>query len=126
MKIVFDSTILVDEARGYEPAVDLVKKVAQKEIEGRISGITEGELLSGKACKNEDVAKKTLDTLYLFTKVEVDNKILQKAAEFRRKYDVSLLDSIIAATAFFQECKLWTKNKKDFERIKEIVAEEPY
>ena len=126
MIIVFDSTILVDESRNYLPAVKLVEKVAKKEIEGYISGVTEGEILSGKECKKEDVLQKTLDILYLFTKIEVDNKILQKAAEFRRNYDVSLLDSIIAATAFYQNCKVWTKNKRDFEKVKEIEVEEPY
>lgn len=126
MAIIFDSTILVDESRGYKPAVELLEKVARKEIEGFISGITEGELLSGDACRKEDVLEKTLNTLYLFTKIEVDNEILQKAAAFRRNYSISLSDAIIAATAFFQNAKLWTKNKKDFEKIKEIEIEEPY
>lgn len=126
MRIVFDTTILVDVSRNYKPAVELIEKVAKKEIEGFISGITEGEILSGKECKREDILKKTLDTLYLFTKIEIDDKILQKAAEFRRNYDIALLDTIIAATAFYQKCKLWTKNKKDFEKIKEIEIEEPY
>lgn len=126
MQIVFDTTVLVDESRNYKPAVELIEKVAKKEIEGFISKITEGEILSGKECKKEDVLKKTLDTLSLFTKIEIDDKILQKAAEFRRNYDTALLDTIIAATAFYQKCKLWTKNKKDFEKIKEIEVEEPY
>lgn len=126
METVFDTTVLVDESRGYKPAVELVKKVARKEIDGFISGITEGELLSGDACKKEEVLEKTLNKLYLFTKIEVDNKILQKAAEFRRNYNISLSDAIIAATAFHQKCRLWTKNKKDFEKIKEIDIEEPY
>ena len=54
----------------------------------------------------------------------MDNRILQKAGEFRRNYNVNLLDSIIAAT-FHEKC-IWTENKKDFEKIKEIKVEEPY
>lgn len=126
MKIIFDTSILVDESRNYQRAVELVEKVAKREIEGYISGVTEGEILSGKECKKENVLKKTLDLLYLFTKIEVDNKILQKAGEFRRNYDVGLLDAIIAATAFHLKCKIWTKNKRDFEKIKGIGVEEPY
>lgn len=126
MRVVFDTSILVDESRNYKPAVELIEKVAKKEIEGLISGITEGEVLVGKKCKHENVLKKTFDMLYLFTKIEVDNKILQKAGEFGRNYDVELPDAIIAATAFYQNCNVWTKNKKDFEKINEIEVEEPY
>lgn len=126
IRVIFDTSILVDDARNYQPAVRLVEKVARKKIEGYVSGITEAEILSGKDCKKQDTFKKTLDLLSLFTKAEVENQILQKAAEFRRNYDVKLLDAIIAATAFHQKCRLWTKNKKDFETIKEIEAEEPY
>lgn len=126
MKVIFDTSILVDETRKHKPAIEMVEKIAKKEIEGYISGITEGEMLSGEECKREEVIKTTLNLIYLFTKIEVDNKILQKAGEFRRNYDVPLDDCIIAATAFYQKCKLWTKNKKDFEKIKEIEVEEPY
>lgn len=83
MKVVFDTSILIDGIRNVVPATILIEKVAKKEIR----------------------LKETLELIFLFTKVEVDNKILQKAAE---------------------ECRLWTKNKKDFKRIKEIDAEEPY
>lgn len=126
MRVVFDTTILVDESRNFQPAVKLIEKVAKKEIDGLISGITEGELLSGRECKKEDVFNYTLDMLRLFTKIEIDNEILKKAGEFRRNYDVDLLDCIVAATADIQNVKLWTKNKKDFEKIKEVEVEEPY
>ncbi|MBI2076052.1 MAG: PIN domain-containing protein [Candidatus Aenigmarchaeota archaeon] len=126
MKIVFDTSILVDESRNYAPAVKLVEKVAKKEIEGCISGITEAEMLSGGNCKKEDVIRKTMDLLSLFTEIEIDKLILRKAAEFRRTYGTDLLDAIIAATAFHQNCRLWTKNKKDFEKIKDIKTEMPY
>lgn len=55
MEIVFDTGILVDEARNYKKAVKLVEKVAKKEIDGVISGITEGEMLSGKDRKKPSV-----------------------------------------------------------------------
>ncbi len=54
------------------------------------------------------------------------SSIARATGEFRRDYGSSLLDCKIAATAFHQKCKLRTKNKKDFEKIKEIEIEEPY
>ena len=70
--------------------------------------------------------KKAVDLILLFTKIEVNNQILQTAGEFRRNYDVQLPDAIIASTAFLQNAKLWTKNIEDFRKIKEIEVEEPY
>jgi predicted nucleic acid-binding protein len=61
----------------------------------------------------------------VFRKVELDNEIAKIAAEFRRKYGTSLLDSIIAATAYRETCPVLTKNLKDFERIKEVKFESP-
>ncbi|MBI2172604.1 MAG: PIN domain-containing protein [Candidatus Aenigmarchaeota archaeon] len=126
MRAVFDTGILVDESRGYAPAVELMTRMVKKEIAGLISMITEGEMLSGKDCSKENVMEKTLDLLGIFTKINISEKILRKAAEFRRNYDVSLIDCIIAATAFHENCILWTKNAKDFGKIKEIRVEEPY
>ena len=62
----------------------------------------------------------------LCRKENVHNEIAQKAGEPRRKYSMSLADCIIAATAYLLKCKVWTKNIKEFEKIKEIEAEEPY
>ena len=62
----------------------------------------------------------------LFTKFNLDNEISKKTGEFKRKYDILLDDCIIAATAFLQKCKIWTKDIKDFKKIKEIEVKEPY
>ena len=126
MIAVFDTGILVDESRGYAPAVELMKSVAKKEITGIISMITEGEMLSGKDCSKEDMMEKTMNFLGLFIRIDISKEILRKAAEFRRNYDVPLIDCIIASTAFHENCVLWTKNSKDFRKIKEVRAEEPY
>jgi predicted nucleic acid-binding protein len=64
--------------------------------------------------------KKILKFLSSFQKVNPNNKILQKAGEFRRKYNISLLDCIIAATAHYINAAILTKNEKDFLKIKEV------
>lgn len=126
MEIVFDTNILVDCLRNKKEAIELLTRVAKREIKGYISGITEAELLSGGECKNKRKKETIKNLVGLFEKIVPNNEITQTAGEFRRKYNLSLLDCIIGATAFIQRCKLWTKNIEHFTKIKEIKSEDPY
>jgi len=126
MKIVFDTTILVDCLRNYKEAVEAVKLVAKREVDGFISVITEAELYSGMDCRTSSGATAVASLISLFAKITLNNDIAQKAAEFRRNFNVEIPDAIIAATAFSQDAKVWTKNIEDFKPVKEIEVEEPY
>lgn len=126
MKIVFDTTILVDCLRNHKGAVEAVKLIAKREADGFISVITEAELYSGRDCSTPSGAATVASLITLFTKVNLSNDIAQKAAEYRRNFSAEIPDAIIAATAFSQDAKVWTKNIEDFKAIKEIKVEEPY
>ncbi len=119
MKVVIDTDIVIDVLRGFEPTKEMIKKLLEKN-ELIISGITEAEIFAGKDMEVEEKKKKIVKFLSRFKKINPDNKILQVAGEFRRRYKVSLLDCIIAATAYVHNAGLFTRNKKDFEKIKEI------
>ena len=105
---------------------NVIKKVEDGEIEGIISVVSEAELLSAKRCENEEERKKIEELLGIFRKIEFTNEIAKLAASFKRRYGVSLLDCIIAATAFKEGCEIFTKNLKDFKRIKGVKAIKPY
>ena len=126
MKKVFDTSILIDHLKGIKKACMLIKKVEDGEIEGIISVVSEAELLSAKRCENEEERKKIEELLGIFRKIEFTNEIAKLAASFKRRYGVSLLDCIIAATAFKEGCEIFTKNLKDFKRIKGVKAIKPY
>jgi predicted nucleic acid-binding protein len=119
MKIVVDSDVIIDAIRGVKTSANLLKELI-KENELFISGITEAEIFAGKNFENEDKKQKLLKFLSFFQKINPNNEILQKAGEFRRKYGISLLDCIIAATAYHINAELLTRNEKDFLKIKEI------
>lgn len=123
---VIDTAILIDHLRGFGPAKAIIRKIRSREITAYISSVTETEVFSGKDAKQEGKRQELGELIGLFEKVLLTNEIAQKAGELRRNYSIEIPDAIIAATAFHQKCKLWTKNKKDFEKIKEIEAEEPY
>ncbi|MBS3053154.1 MAG: type II toxin-antitoxin system VapC family toxin [Candidatus Aenigmarchaeota archaeon] len=123
---VIDTAILIDHLRGFEPAKVIIGKIRSKEITAYISSVTEAEVFSGKDAKQTSKRQELSELIGLFEKVLLTNEIAQKAGELRRNYSIEIPDAIIAATAFQQKCKLWTKNKKDFDKIKEIEIEEPY
>ena len=126
MKVVFDTNILVDHLRKIKEANEIVFKLEKREIEGYISSITEAELLAGSECENEEKRNVVISLISTFYKIDVISEIARKAGEFKRKYKLPLDDCIIGATAFHVKCRLWTKNKRDFEKIKEIETEMPY
>jgi hypothetical protein len=124
--VVLDSDILIDHLRGFKPAKDIMIKVGKREIAAFVSSITEAELLSGAECRDLRKRNLVVGTIKLFTKVPVDNKISQKAGEFRRRYGVPLLDGIVGATAFYKKAELWTRNVEHFRKIREISVRKIY
>jgi len=119
MKIVVDSDVIIDVMRNVQSSVELLEDL-MKENELFISGITEAEVFSGRDMQNEDKRQKLLRFLSFFQKINPNNEILQKAGEFRRKYDLPLLDCIIASTAYHIGAVMLTRNEKDFSKIEEI------
>jgi len=85
-----------------------------------ISGITEMEVFAGKDMENEEKKKKIIEMLSIFKKVNPTNEIFRLAGEFRRRYNITFPDCVIAATTYLLKAELFTKNTKDFEKIEEI------
>lgn len=126
MKAVFDTSIIIDHMRNIEGAKNVVNKMESMEIDGIISVLTVSELFAGQECNDAEKKGRVSNLLKTFRNINVSCEIAEKAGDFARKYKVHLSDCIIAATAFHENCVLWTKNSKDFKKIKEICAEEPY
>lgn len=126
MEALLDTSVLIDFLRKNEKAKDIFSHIEDGKIKGFISVMTEAELFSGKEAEIEKKRNAIVKLIELFKKIDVDDEIAQIAGNFRRHYNVALLDCIIAATAFSQDLKIWTKDVKDFKNIKEVKAEEPY
>jgi len=119
MKILVDSSILIDVLRGEKKTVEKLQHLF-KNNQLYISGLTEMEVLAGKENEKEEKRKLAKELISQFKKINPDNRILEIAAGFRRKYGVSSPDCIIAATAYAINARIWTENYKDFEKIKEV------
>jgi len=119
MRILVDTSVLIDVLRGKKETIEKLKQLF-RDNQLYISGLTEMELLAGKENEEERKMKRTKELISTFEKINPDNLIFQIAAEFRRKYNVSSPDCIIAATAYVINAKIWTEDYKDFRKIKEI------
>lgn len=126
MEALLDTSVLIDFLRKNEKAKDIFSQIEDGKIKGFISVMTEAELFSGKEAEIEKKRNAIVRLIELFKKIDVDDEIAKIAGNFRRHYNVPLLDCIIAATAFSQDLKIWTKDVKDFKNIKEVKVEEPY
>ena len=127
MRILLDTSTLIELERQNEDAIALVKSLSANNEELIISTVTLSEILLGvyfqKAHKNIREAKKLLSQ---FTWIPLDERI----ADLTAKYEASLLaignqiefkDVAIAATfAATKSDFLITQNKKHFEIIPEI------
>ena len=126
MKALIDTDILVDFFHKNDKARKVFEELALKENSAGVSVITVGELFAGKECldeKRERLVEKTLNYMPYFG---VNSQIARKAGEFCRNYNVKLDDALIASTAFNFKLILFTRNIKDFSKIKEISVKKPY
>ena len=121
--IVLDTDIFVDFMRGSPEAIRFFDECTE---DITFSAITEAELLSGKVCVNPQKKENVFHLLSQFEKIPVGNPLVQVAGDFWRKYGIEVPDAIIAATAFITGSILFTRNLKDFERVREIKVEKPY
>lgn len=64
----------------------------------------------------------------IFSKIKVlsiNSEVIHHAIKFRKKYNLSIGDSIVSSTVFINELTLWTNNTDDYKRIKEINIQNP-
>jgi len=84
-----------------------------------ISAITEIELFSYPELTKEESIKID-DILKTLSIISVDSQVARLAGFFKRKYNISLPDAVVAATAYLTNSEVITRNEKDFKKIKEV------
>jgi len=120
-KVLLDTSVIIDFLRRKDKEQTLLVILAQKEIHLYISIITHTELYAGKSIWENKKAKEELQTLFSGMKIlPLEHNISQKAGEVKAKYNLNLLDAIVAATSIIHKLDLSTLNIKDFDKIKEI------
>jgi len=119
---LLDTNAVIYYFKGIQKAVAVFKLIEDANEEVNLSVITKIELLS---FDNEDELK-NIDRLLVNSRIfSLDDEIVDKTIEVRKKYKLKLPDAIIAATAMINNLILVTHNKKDFKEIRGLKIIDP-
>jgi predicted nucleic acid-binding protein len=114
---------LFAKEKGWETVQKILLRIESGEIEAAISVVTLTEIYYKYLHeKRVDLAKARVEELKYATylkKLEIDEKIAIKAGEFKGKYGIPIADSLISATAFYNDA-IMLSDDVDFKKITEI------
>ncbi len=118
MKLVIDTSVLIDHLRGG----NIWKKVvaeSEEDLKLFVPTIVIFELFSGQSTHDPSIVVKIYQLLHNFQKVELDENIAKIAGGLFRdaKHRIQVSDYIIAASALSVNATVLTLNNKHFEQI---------
>jgi len=125
IKLIVDTDIIIDYLKGVKPARELFKS---KDIVIYCSILSKKELLS-KVGLSDSERKKIVNLVSRLKVLKIDNDINQKYMLLINRYgerQSSIVDYLIAATAWAKNLPLLTRNIKHFKKIKEIKLSPVY
>src|SRR5436309_288990 len=101
MKLVIDSSILIDILRGGNTGDNLFNKVEKDNPEILIPTIVIFELFSGQSSKESAIQLKIMNVIRSFTRIELTEELAIRAGELYRQFGrhIGVSDYIIAASA---------------------------
>ena len=125
-KIVLDTKPLIKlfaMEEGWDAVQKILSRVEAGDLEAAISVVTLTEIYyKYMKEKRADLAEARMNqlryALYL-RKVGIDEDVAVKAGDFKGRYDISIADAFIAATAYFEELTI-ISDDPDFEKILEV------
>jgi len=133
-KIVLDTKPLIKlfaQEEGWDAVQKILSRVEAGDLEAAISVVTLTEIYYKYVKENRaDLAEARTNQLryavYL-KKLPIDEEVAARAGEFKGKYDISIADAFIAATAYFEESVI-ISDDPDFEKIPDIktLSEEQF
>lgn len=125
IKVLVDTDIIIDYLRGVKSARDLFRSEA---FDIYCSILSKKELLSTQGLRGSE--RKRIAELLLRIKVlRIDSDIHSKYIQLLSLYgerQTSMVDYVIAGTAWAKNLPLMTRNKKHFVHVKEIELSPVY
>lgn len=119
-KVALDTNILIEVLKGN---TTIVQKLEKEDFHYCISAITAMELYYGAFNKAELMQIKKF--ISLFELIELDQDISSLATDlvfhYAKSHNLTIPDSLIAASAISRNIKLYTLNLKDFQYIDGLV-----
>ena len=115
LRYLFDSDIIIDILKNNKHLIDYIKKLKEEKSTFFYSPISKAEIFAG-AFKDE------FDKINLFfnqfTCIQIADSIGEQASlflnQYRKSCNIGLGDALIAATAFYYDLYLLTRNTKHY------------
>jgi predicted nucleic acid-binding protein len=120
-KYLIDTNAILDFMGGKLPLKSkvLMSKIIDDQI--NLSAINKIELLGFS-----NVEQVIIDLVSFAVIYHIDDEIIDKTIELRKKYKIKLPDAIIAATTIVNDFTLISHNFRDFQKISELHFIDPY
>jgi predicted nucleic acid-binding protein len=114
-KHLIDTNVILDFMGRKLPAKseDIISEIIDDQI--NLSAINKIELLGFS-----NVEQVIIDLVSFAVIYHIDDEIIDKTIELRKKYKIKLPDAIIAATAIVNDFALISHNFRDFQKITEL------
>lgn len=125
IKIVVDTSILIDHLRGGKIWENFTNIHKGEDIKLLTPTIVVFELFSGQSSKEIKIRRRMNKLLENLQLIELDAKIARKAGEIFRDSSKTfeVPDYIVAAVALLKKAKVLTLNQKDFQEITGLKLE---
>ena len=123
---ILDSVALIDWYCGRRGVAPYLERILSGEERGSFSTMSEVELWQGLRPGEEERHEAIFS---LLERTPVDGAIARRAGQLRRQFGLerlSLPDAVIAASAALTGHRLLTRNTRDFEALRSVIAVEFY
>ena len=123
--VLINTNIFIYYLKNEKTTVDYFNSLKISNEEISFSFINKIELLSFPGLqKNEEIIIQNM--LNEFRNIGFDKKIEEKTIDIRKRINIKIPDSIIAATAIIYNCTLVTRNVTDFSNLTDLKLNNPY
>lgn len=119
MRLVFDTSVLIDALRRHQDAQKIIAHFEQADEELCVPSIIGFELFSGKSAGDNNQRQRIRRLLQYFEVIDLTLEIARRAGDIYRSgvRDLQVPDYLIAATALEINAPVVTLNRKHFARI---------
>ncbi len=123
MKIVLDTSILIDNLRGGKLWNKLLDRTEEQDAKLYIPTIVIYELYAGKSTRNTKIRNLITSLIKNFRRIELTEEIAKRSGEMHRDLGMRFgpQDYIIASSAIELNATLVTLNKKHFKQIPNLT-----
>ena len=115
--MTLDANIIILYLNGDQEVITAIKSWRETSTPLFLSSVAESEILSFPQYTSKELAEVMLFLEQNFTPVPFDRTIARISAEIRRTTKIKFPDVAIAATAFYTNTAIVTRNQRDFKRI---------